>query len=274
MSRKIFWTAFFLIIIVSGFFLFLWWRGNRALERQAATQAAEEQSLASDEDNDGLAGWEEDLWHTDRHRSDTDGDNVLDGEEVRLGRDPRIAGPGDELSQPADQAIILASKSIADKQAPLEQLDLGKLNKHNYALVDLKLVAQENAQTRAAYQQGIDKILLDYGKNLTSDENAAMYQVMKNGDPEALATIQASQRNIQTTLSRLLLMKVPVSASFLHLNLVNSLARLSQIIYNMSIVSTEPLLAGQSAERRTQEYLGVISSIAAINRYLTKPIIP
>lgn len=52
---------------------------------------------AGDSDNDGLLDWQEELYGTDPLNPDTDGDDTLDGDEVKDGRDPRIAGPNDPL---------------------------------------------------------------------------------------------------------------------------------------------------------------------------------
>lgn len=53
--------------------------------------------LARDTDNDSLMDWEEELWQTDPKNPDTDGDGAKDGEEIRLGRNPLVAGPNDAL---------------------------------------------------------------------------------------------------------------------------------------------------------------------------------
>jgi len=50
-----------------------------------------------DQDNDGLANWQEDLYKTDSNNPDTDGDGYLDGEEINLGRNPLVKAPGDEV---------------------------------------------------------------------------------------------------------------------------------------------------------------------------------
>ena len=50
-----------------------------------------------DSDNDGLKDWEEELYKTDLHNPDTDGDGYLDGEEVAAGTNPLIKAPGDKL---------------------------------------------------------------------------------------------------------------------------------------------------------------------------------
>lgn len=53
----------------------------------------------NDKDSDGLADWEEMLWGTDINKADTDGDKTKDGEEVALGRDPKIKGPNDQYKE-------------------------------------------------------------------------------------------------------------------------------------------------------------------------------
>jgi hypothetical protein len=51
-----------------------------------------------DSDNDGLKDWEEELYKTDLHNPDTDGDGYLDGEEVNSDHNPLIKAPGDKLT--------------------------------------------------------------------------------------------------------------------------------------------------------------------------------
>jgi len=50
-----------------------------------------------DSDNDGLSDWDEELYKTDPHNPDTDGDGTPDGEEIKLGRNPLVRAPGDKL---------------------------------------------------------------------------------------------------------------------------------------------------------------------------------
>ena len=50
-----------------------------------------------DSDSDSLKDWEEALWKTDPEVADTDKDGTSDGEEVKVGRDPRVGGPKDTL---------------------------------------------------------------------------------------------------------------------------------------------------------------------------------
>ncbi|MDP3710197.1 MAG: hypothetical protein Q8R29_00545 [bacterium] len=58
-------------------------------------------SLLLDTDNDGLQNWEEELYKTDSVNPDSDGDGASDGEEIKLGRNPALAGPDDRLTGPS-----------------------------------------------------------------------------------------------------------------------------------------------------------------------------
>jgi hypothetical protein len=51
-----------------------------------------------DKDVDGLFDWEEILRGTDLNNPDTDNDGTRDGDEIRSGRNPLVAGPDDILS--------------------------------------------------------------------------------------------------------------------------------------------------------------------------------
>jgi len=74
---------------------------NNLLKKDNAISMADMtlESLSKDSDNDGLKDWEEALWKTGVNNPDTDGDGTLDGEEVKLSRDPLKPGPDDKLEE-------------------------------------------------------------------------------------------------------------------------------------------------------------------------------
>ncbi len=61
----------------------------------------------------------------------------------------------------------------------------------------------------------------------------------------------------------------PQSAKDLHLSLINSLLFLSELIYNMEKVLTEPILALESADRYTIEYIKLLKITESFNKYFT-----
>lgn len=90
-----------------------------------------------DDDGDGLTNADEALWGTDTKNPDTDGDNFLDGEEVKANFNPTIPSPNDKLPegfkpgkdlQPLQAA---ASQPVAVDQFFQNNLDL-TLGKKNY----------------------------------------------------------------------------------------------------------------------------------------------
>jgi hypothetical protein len=70
--------------------------GNLYLERQTTDEAS------VDPDKDGLLDWQELLYKSNPQIADTDGDGTNDGDEIKEGRDPSIAGPNDKLIKFAD----------------------------------------------------------------------------------------------------------------------------------------------------------------------------
>ena len=68
--------------------------------------------LEHDADEDNLKDWEEELWTTDPKNPDTDGDGTLDGEEIRLERNPLVANTAKEGGIPND---LLDSETLKTK---------------------------------------------------------------------------------------------------------------------------------------------------------------
>ena len=84
-----------IIIAVIGGLIFLL-NSKREKELKSPTSELFSENF-KDSDNDGLPDWQEELYRTDPNNPDTDGDGYLDGQEVDLGRNPRVKTPGDEL---------------------------------------------------------------------------------------------------------------------------------------------------------------------------------
>lgn len=79
--------------------------GQDPAQTSAQTTAQTTAQMEQDGDNDGLANWEEVLWSTNPSNPDTDADGTKDGDEVRAGRNPVVAGPKDKLTTGAPAGI-------------------------------------------------------------------------------------------------------------------------------------------------------------------------
>lgn len=233
MVKKIVLAIFTLVLLVTAT---LWWLGGRALKRQ---ELARQEELRQAQ----IA--------TEKFQQELE----------------------ENLRAVSTTTLEVASEAIIQKQAPLARLDLAKLNRNQYTFTDLTLAKQDTATARQAYQANLKKILTTYSQNLVGDELSIMLEYLNSRDPATLEQLEKSWRNLDTTLAALARLTVPPSASFLHLQLLNSLASLRQIIYNMSQVALEPLLASESADQRAKRYLAVVNAISALDRYLQNPII-
>lgn len=99
-------------------------------------ETGESPLLAKDSDNDGLKDWEEELWKTDKFNPDTDGDGAPDGAEIKLGRNPLIAGPNDKMD----------TDTIASKINTETDKDLSETDKFSRELF-IKIIAAKNNNT-------------------------------------------------------------------------------------------------------------------------------
>lgn len=222
------------VLLFAGGGFFLWWYGGRALqaEQAAALSAEAEEQAAAQKFQQELE---------------------------------------ENLRAVPTTTIQIAAQAIEKKQAPLARFDPAELAKSRYTLADLKLIREETAKTGAAYKTSIKKILQTYSQNLAGNEISAMFTYLEQKDEAALKLIGDSAANHEKTVTVLAEVSVPVSASLLHLQLLNGLASLRQVIYNMSQVDREPLLAAESAEEREKRYLAVVSAISALDHYFAGP---
>lgn len=80
-----------------------------------------------DSDRDGLTNAQEQVWGTDPHNADTDGDTYRDGEEVAARHNPTIPGPNDALPagfEPGRDVNLLQAAPIQVDQFFADDLDL------------------------------------------------------------------------------------------------------------------------------------------------------
>lgn len=221
-------------MIIAG--AILWWLGNRALEEQAATQKREQ----------------------------------LGALEVELGRQELL---GLNLQAVSSTTLDIATRAIEEKGAPLARLEPQTMSQRTYGYTDLVLTSGSEI-SRTIYQRGLYQALDAYSRGLTGNELTQLNNYFASADPTELEPIMASYRNLDRALAALAALRVPAEATLPHLQLLNSVASLRQVIYNMSEAEREPLLASESAELRTEYYNALLLAISNIDRYLQYPDAP
>ena len=88
---------------------------------------------------------------------------------------------------------------------------------------------------------------------------------MEKGDQAAVTKLSETTKRYQTSISQLLALEVPKSASGLHLNLVTTLSRLSEGAALMSQISSEPIVALSAAQMQTSRIKPALAAVGNLN---------
>jgi len=181
----------FLVILGLGWLgLFLWknWNGKLAkipTESSANIQAGDAEA-SKDTDNDGLLDWEEALWKTNQEINDTDGDTTNDGDEVKTGRDPKIAG--------------ICEKVCTDKFQNPEELSKNKNSSEPMTFT--AKIAEEFAQNYFASKGVVG------GESLSASAQQGLADSMVLGIEQGVAAYQDIFKKEDVKISKLLSPKI------------------------------------------------------------------
>jgi len=229
--------------------------------------------LGEDTDNDGLKDWEESLWGTDSKNPDSDGDGTPDGEEVKSGRDPGQAGPGDKLDTPSSRmtgdkasapaepfsetqrmarelfsgvlSLNQSGNSSADTQDAFARSIAenigGELPPDTYAIESVRLSSDNTDAALKRYGNEMGDILIRYGGGFTESEVDILILALETNDKKTLERLIPIVKAYEKTRDASLLVEVPPSVAFLHLDLLNDYQRLSETVDEMRVVLDDSL---------------------------------
>lgn len=241
------------------------------------TGIARESFETLDTDGDGLLDWEEAFWKTDPRNPDTDGDGTNDGDEVREGRNPLVAGPGDTLEAYPHERInissfnnsIPASLSETDKVARellSDYLSAKKNGREIDALTQEQLIDQILWESKSVQQQAkvftqedialrgdtLNDIRAYGGEvrniirtNLRDLENELVIFDMSISQENELL-IRDLNKNVAAyadSISKIQNIKTPPSAVHIQLLILNAFSTLHDAVQKMSSTHSDPILA-------------------------------
>ncbi len=254
------------------------------------------QVLSTDTDKDGLKDWEEELWHTDQKKPDTDGDGTPDAEEIRLGRDPVKMGPDDKLDKETIEKKTVPgggdwtetdrlSRELFGKYltmrksgAPFTAEDERKLleefanrpmsiaREKIYTEQDVVLAASNGETALRAYGNALGKVVtahIDKGEN----ELIIFERALQNEDPQDLAGLENRVKRYENMLADLTVIPVPPSATSIHIALLDALEGVKEAIAGMAIALNDPVHALPYATAYPPAFEKLLTSLTDIINY-------
>lgn len=308
-DKKIVYSVLFAVIIIGSSFYYepiknkvsslFKPKDNGLLVVNGASET--ENILQSDADHDGLKYWEEALWGTDPNNPDTDGDGTPDGEEVKEGRIPTLAGPNDKLKtiNNPDGTISLretgtsTEKSLTDtvarnlyaNYAVLGQS--GKLNAENqdklmtdlsnsviqiikpkiYTANDIKNMVEDNPDTIKKYGNDVATIINTNLKKESFNEVTYLNNYMEKNSSADLQKVVLSSNNYKKTLQDMIEISVPQNALETHLNLVNSISSFSKSLEGMIMINDDPIVSLVSLKNYQEGMSAMLNAVNDLGIY-------
>lgn len=197
-------TALILLSLVAVAILGVWfWQFNSRInnpfivnptEEDLASneQVDEEISKVKDTDGDGLSDFNEaNIYNTSPYLEDSDGDNILDGEELKNDTNP-LCPEGENCN--AGGSVVATSTSIQESSSPADNVDQALL------IQALSGSGNPDVLRQLLLQGGANKETLD--KVSDEDLMASYQEVLQAQNPTALENIDQAASAATSTINR------------------------------------------------------------------------
>ncbi len=192
-----------------------------------------------------------------REKEDNNNNGQPDWADSLLGSKPTTAN---------ETAVDLIDQALTSKNEPLLPLEAySGISLTNYKLSDLNITEQESKDLIATYAARVKEIMATYEQAGIGNEIDLVLAVVEKGDQAAVTKLSETTKRYQTSISQLLALEVPKSASGLHLNLVTTLSRLSEGAALMSQISSEPIVALSAAQMQTSRIKPALAAVGNLN---------
>ncbi len=224
-------------------------------------QPATETSI--DTDSDALPDWQEIIYGTDARNPDTDGDGTMDGDEVRVDRDPTKPGPGDTLYNIADNTGTGSPKSLFDmrkeffaealakdgqkirEQSLQEMVQRTDTQKYRprYSVVELQIISDSSTTALKTYVNSVATVAKKYASTDLGyrNEEEILNEALASKRQSTIEELQypaVGYRNFSEELRKI---TVPSPMAQIHLSLVNGYDVMSRALIDMQLLMRDPL---------------------------------
>jgi len=311
-NKKFILIAVISFLIIGGGFFVLKNYGSgksRQITEQKLSPASEPviaQEIDKDSDNDGLPDWEEALWKTDFNNPDTDGDGVFDGQEVKEGRNPLVAGNGktDKIQNPnpekppIEQTAQLPStltvafgKEFFSEYMRLKQESGGELsqasktefvnsmasalgdvgkNTDDYLESDIKIASSDDEKTIREYGNNLALLIKKYFDPLPETEMTIFQRSLEKRTEDELKKLEPIADAYSNTAKEMTSLTTPASFSKSHLELINYFSNIAKELNEMQRFFTDPMQATLAFPRYQENAEKAYFILLDLNAYFFK----
>lgn len=147
-----------------------------------------------------------------------------------------------------------------------KQLELSKSLVSHYTKGNLKTTLNTSSSTIETYGKDIVAALSPYAL-ARENEVVILGKIYDTQDPKEISKLTKVYDLHQKALADFLAMRVPGSATEMHLQIVNDLYLLTKLTENMLLITTEPALALQSAQHYQLALISFYARLGNINDY-------
>lgn len=231
-----------------------------------------------DSDNDGLPDWKEILWKTDPKVSDTDKDGTSDGEELKENRNPTKPAPSDELTDEEIKSLNSPSDYVSpfDRTSKTEDLTqkfltqyllqkslsegvlddvakdvliksvLGEISTdmpfRTFGVSDVKIATSDDVIAIRQYGNEIGLIVKKNDTGITmKDMLLLLKKSVETNDKKDLEKLKTVVEKNTQIINESLKISVPKSAVNIHVDFLNGMSRVTEMILGMYKSSEDPL---------------------------------
>ncbi len=254
----------------------------------------------ADSDNDGLKDWEEILWKTDAHKTDTDGDGTSDGKEVEEGRNPALKGPKDKVEtvvSSKSEANVKASTTptftskVAEKlfqnyltlkqagqaitpemqdqliQSTLLSTSFNAPTIKTYLATDIKIINDKSNAALITYANKMGAILKRNAVKGSDTELAIVTRATAKSDKKEIAKLDPIIESYKKIVAEIKATPVPVDLAYIHLDLLNAFndgLSADQLMRNVFVDAASAMAGLKQYENAA---LSIVKNFQAVSKY-------
>ena len=298
-QRRVFFATAFAIALIGGAYLLA-----RGATTPPIAQASEESALLQaiatrDSDSDGLSDWEEALYGTDPKNADTNDLGMTDGEAVAQGLViphaisdvPEAGGPGTVVNPdlppaPAEGTLTAAfAKNIFTRYLSALESNGGQFSDNdltdiaNQALTELGnsivaappfksardlAVSGSGHEAMKAFAVSAEAVMEANTASANKSELAYLKSAVEDNDTAAVGHIASIAKAYRGSAAGIAVLPVPQELATDDFMLVNTLARLSEVVNDLARVNDDPLATMIALQAYPQAVLDMTDALIAV----------